>query len=165
MDEFCGWMSSLVLVISKAGGMEFIKIAFAVVTAVLGWVIAHHFTSRRDRDNSRRSTRIEALSFCYKALVRSGIDGVMVFKAEDGKLVSRAGPVEDAVALIHLYGSQEQSCLATEYARQVAHSQEGDATKLVESLRNDIRRMVGEADLSSDPTYLRITIKEMLNVE
>lgn len=164
MNEFYGLLPALVLVISKVDGMEFIKISFAVVTAVLGWVIAHHFTSRRDRDNSRRSTRIEALSFCYKALVRSGIDGVMVIKGGDGKLINRAGPVEDAVALIHLYGSQEQSCLATEYARQVAQSQNGDATELVKSLRNDIRRMVGEAGLSSDPTYLRITINEQLNI-
>jgi phage FluMu protein Com len=140
--------------------MEFVKIAFTIATAVTGWLVAHHYTSRRDTKNSRRLTRIEALSSCYKALARAGIDGVMVTKGPDGKAINKAIPVEDAIALVHLYGSQEQSDLASEYAQQVAETQNGDSTKLVNCLRRDVREMLGEPDLSHDPIYLRITLKE-----
>jgi len=105
--------------------------------------------------------RIEALSSCYKIFARAGIDGVLVTKGDDGKVINKAIPVEDAVALVHLYGSQEQSDLASEYANQVGQTQNGDSTKLVNSLRRDIRRMLGEPDLSHDPTYLRVTIKRL----
>ena len=141
--------------------MEFLKIIFTVIIAAVGWMVAHHFTSKRDTKNSRRMIRIEALSSCYKIFARAGIDGVLVTKGDDGKVINKAIPVEDAVALVHLYGSQEQSDLASEYANQVGQTQNGDSTKLVNSLRRDIRRMLGEPDLSHDPTYLRVTIKRL----
>lgn len=138
--------------------MEFLKIAFAVAIAVAGWIVAHRYTSKRDTNNSRRATRVDALSTCYKALTRSGIDGVMVIADESGKAINRAGPVEDAIALIHLYGSQEQSDLASDYARQVADTKHGDSTRLVNCLRCDIRRMLGESDLNGVPSYLKISV-------
>lgn len=57
--------------------MEYIKILFTVIIAVGGWIVAHYYTSRRDTNNYRRATRIEALSFCYKAFIRSSLDGAI----------------------------------------------------------------------------------------
>lgn len=140
--------------------MEFLKIAFTVAVAAAGWIFAHYYTSKRDTKNSRRAIRIDALSSCYKALVRSGIDGVMVVKDESGKTVSRAGPVEDAIALVHLYGNQKQSEMASTYARQIADKKHGDSTALVNSLRSDIRSMLGETDIEGLPNYLRISTEK-----
>jgi hypothetical protein len=140
--------------------MEYLKISFTVVLAVVGWLVAHYFTSKRDTANSRRAVRIDALSACYKVFVRSGIDGVMLKKDKAGNLINNAIPIEDAVALIHLYGSQEQSDMASAYAKQVADTSTGTSTALVNSLRWDIRRMLGQPDLSLEPTYLRVTPNE-----
>lgn len=140
--------------------MEYEKILFTSLVAVVGWVVAHRLTSARDLANSRRSARIDALTTCYKALVRSGIDGVMFKRDSSGKLINGAMPVEDAIALIHLHGNEQQSELASAYARQVGETKTGDSTKLVNALRKDIRRMLGTKDLGSDPHYLSIKTNE-----
>jgi hypothetical protein len=136
--------------------MEYLKILFAVLTAVIGWVAGHYFTSRRDLASSRRSVRIDALVTCYKALIRSGIDGVMLKRDDSGRVINNAVPVEDAIALIHLYGDAQQSALASAYAKQIADTGKGSATDLVNSLRRDIRGMLGAGDLLSEPVYLRV---------
>ena len=136
--------------------MEYEKILFTALIAVIGWVVAHRLTSARDLANSRRNARIEALTICYKALVRSGIDGVMLKRDSSGKLVNNAIPVEDAIALIHLHGNDEQSELASAYAKQIGQAKSGDSTKLVNSLRKDIRSMLGTTDLATEPHYLSI---------
>lgn len=92
-------------------------------------------------------------------MVRSGIDGEMVVKGEDGKAINKATPVEDAIALIHLYGNQEQSNLASEYARMIGETNRGNATELVNALRKDIREMLGEPELVGEPAYLRVHLK------
>lgn len=140
--------------------MEYWKILVTVVTAAAGWVFAHYFTSRRDTENSCRATRVAALTNCYKALVRSALDGTMLKKGQDGRVVNNAAPVEDAIALIHLYGDQEQSDLASAYARDVANTGTGDATILANSLRKDIRHMLGSEDLNAVPAYLKVTTRE-----
>jgi len=142
--------------------MGIIEIFFAVVTAVVGWVVGHRFTSKRDLENSRRAARIQALTTCYKALVRSGIDGVMLKRNASGAIINNAVPVEDAIALVHLYGDSEQSALASAYSSQVAQTGEGNPTVLVNSLRRDVRSMLGTADVSADPVYLSVRPREDL---
>ncbi len=140
---------------SDSSVLEYIKILFAVFIAVVGWIAAHHFTAKRDLNNSRRLARIEALSSCYKIFVRSGIDGVLI-KKNGSEVVDRAGDIEDAILMIHLYGSQEQSELANQYVNDMSTNQNADSTKLVDSLRKDIRGMLGEQDFLSKPSYLKI---------
>ena len=135
--------------------LEYIKILFAVFIAALGWIAAHYFTAKRDLHNSRRLARIEALSNCYKIFIRSGIDGSLI-KQRGSEVIDKAGDIEDAILLIHLYGSQEQSELANQYVNDMSNNQNADSTKLVDSLRKDIRKMLGEQDLISKPSYLRI---------
>jgi len=140
--------------------MEFIKIFFTIIVAALGWLITHYYTSKRDTAISRRTSRINALSTAYKALVRAGLDGRIVYKSRDGIIHNRATPVEDAIALIHLYGNDEQSKMATECANQFQKTGMGSFTDLINSLRKDIRKMLGEEDLIEQPRYLKISIDD-----
>lgn len=139
--------------------MECEKILLAALIAVVGWVAVHQFASARDLANSRRRARIDALTTCYRALVRSGVDGVMLQRDSSGKLINGAIIVEDAIALIHLHGSEQHSKLARDYAKQVGETQTGSLTELVNSLRKDIRSMLGTKDLDSDPHYLRVNAR------
>lgn len=140
--------------------MDLLQVTVGVVLAILGWVIGHRFTSARDVKNSQRSIRVASLAEAYRALVRSGIDGVMLKRDADGAVINGARPVEDAIALIHLYGSQEQSTLASKYATQVSAEGGGDATELVNALRKDIRENLGGDDVEGQPRYLRVTYQD-----
>ncbi|WP_155757764.1 hypothetical protein [Acinetobacter vivianii] len=135
--------------------LEAIKILFAIFIAALGWIVAHYFTAKRDLNNSRRLARIEALSSCYKIFVRSGINGSLIHK-RGGEVIDIGENIEDAILMIHLYGSQEQSELANQYVNDLSTNQNADSTKLVNSLRKDIRGMLGEQDLTSTPSFLKI---------
>lgn len=141
--------------ITDSSILEYIKILFAVFIAALGWIAAHYFTARRDLNNSRRLARIEALSSCYKIFIRSGIDGSLI-RNSGSEIIDKGGDIEDAIFMIHLYGSQEQSFLANQYVNDMSTNQNADSTKLVDSLRKDIRSMLGEQDLISKPSYLKI---------
>jgi|SRR5690625_318655 len=140
--------------------MEFIKIIFTVAVAAFGWWITHYYTSKRDTEKSRRSARIKALSTAYKALVRAGIDKRLVYKSKDGIIHNEAVPVEDAIAIIHLYGNKEQSKLASQCAKQFEETNKGIFNDLVYSLRKDIREMLGEEDLVEPPLYLKISLHD-----
>jgi hypothetical protein len=140
--------------------MDLLQVIVGVVLAILGWVIGHRFTSARDVKNSQRSIRVAALAEAYRVLVRSGIDGVMVKRDAGGAVVNGAKPVEDAIALIHLYGTQEQSTLASNYATQISTEGGGDATELVNALRKDIRENLGGYDVEGRPRYLRVTYQD-----
>jgi len=140
--------------------MEFIKIIFTVAVAAFGWWITHYYTSKRDTEKSRRSARIKALSTAYKALVRAGIDKRLVYKSKDGIIHNEAMPVEDAISIIHLYGNEEQSRLASECAKQFEETNKGSFNDLINSLRKDIREMLGEEDLVEQPLYLKISLND-----
>lgn len=140
--------------------MDMAKIVVGAIVAVIGWLIAHHFTSKRDVRNSQRAIRMAALSEAYKAIVRVGIDGVMLKRDKEGEIINGAEAVEDAIALIHLYGTQEQSDLASKYVLQVANSGGGDATELANALRRGIRENLGGCDIEGTPSYLRVTFQD-----
>jgi hypothetical protein len=140
--------------------MDIAKIIVGAVVAVIGWLIAHHFSSKRDVRNSQRAIRMAALAEAYKAIVRAGIDGVMLQRDKGGEIINGAKAVEDAISLIHLYGTQEQSDLASKYVQQVAKFGKGEGTELVNALRRDIRENLGGCDIEGTPSYLRVNFKD-----
>lgn len=139
------------------GYQFYLQMGVTAIVAFCGWIIAHWFTSRRDRKNAERNVRTNELSKAYFALVRSGIAGSFTKKDYDGKLLPIAQDVEAAVASIHLYGSPEQSQLANDYVMRLELEQHGDATSLVNSLRNDLRADLGLKTLG-EIHYARIQV-------
>lgn len=136
---------------------ELLNKYLSILVALFGVFITHKFTSRRDVLNSQRALKIEALSTAYKALVRSGIEKELLPKDENGKIINKAIPVEDAIALIHLHGSDHQSKLASKYAIDLAESRAADCTELVNILRSEIRASLGYEPLKSRAFYLVVT--------
>lgn len=134
----------------------YIQMVVTVLTAGVGLVTAHRFTSKRDIKNAERLRRIDSLSTAYFAFIRTGIDGVIVKKDHEGKLLPTAKNLEDAVAVIHLYGTDEQSILADEYVLKLSDTGSANSTELVDSLRKTIRNELGLTQLVNVPHYLRI---------
>lgn len=147
-----------VLVMNESELIDALKIFIGFVIACIGWVTVHFFTSRRDVANLQRAIRNSALAEAYRALVRAGIDGVMVYKDRDGEIVNGAKAVEDAIALIHLYGSIEQSILASKYAQAVSSNNSADVTIIVNVLRKDIRSALGLCEIEKTPIFLKVAV-------
>lgn len=125
--------------------------------------MVHLLTSERDLKNYRRNSRINALTTCYTALIRSGLDGLLNKPDSNGNMVRTVNAihVENAIALIHLHGNEQQSELANVYTEQINNTGSGDLTKLIDALRKDIRAMLGTKDLVSMPHYLRIPSEDL----
>ena len=126
--------------------------------AIFSWYKVHQLTAKRDLDNSKRAARVKELSESYKALVRCAIKGL--HKVDDGKIDRTiADEVENAILTIHLYGSAEQSRLASKYSREMADKNSADFTELVECLRKDIRTQLGEVEIIEEPAYFRYFVE------
>ncbi|HEE5436307.1 hypothetical protein [Acinetobacter baumannii] len=129
------------------------------IIAIISWFIVHWLTEKRDQKNARRNTRVDALTECYVALVRSGIKNL--YELEDDKINRQiADDVEKAILIIHLYGSPEQSKLANEYSKHMSEDGNANLDELVESLRKDIRGQLGEKEIIDKPTYFQFTTKK-----
>lgn len=128
----------------------------AVVAAAVGWWIVHRLNSARDRVNAERLARTTELAKAHAALVRAGIDGVLIRKDEKGNIVSTSQEVENAIGVIYLYGTPQQAALARQYVQSFAKNQAADATELVSSLRSHIRASLGLPHLVEPVDYLRI---------
>ena len=48
--------------------MEYIKISVTILVALIGWVIAHRFTSSRDLKNKKRETKLNLLLKSYESI-------------------------------------------------------------------------------------------------
>lgn len=130
----------------------------AGLIAIFSWYKVHKLTAKRDLENSKRTARVKELSESYKSLVRGAIKGL--HRMNDGKIDRTiADEVENAILTIHLYGSPEQSRLASKYSREMADKQSSDFTELVECLRKDIRDQLGEVEIIEAPTYFSYTVE------
>jgi hypothetical protein len=134
------------------------QMAVTVLTAGIGLIITHWFTSQRDRKNAERLRRLDGLSKAYFSFVRSGIQKDLVKKDLDGKLLPTARDIEDAIAIIHLYGTNSQSKMANTYANQMATTRTANSTVLINSLRETIRADLSLSQLETTPAYLSIEI-------
>ena len=133
-----------------------INTILTLAAAGFGWWLVHRFNSARDRVNSERLTRTTELSKVHSALVRAGINGALVRKDVDGKVVWENKEVEDAIGKIYLYGTPEQIALAQNYVDSWDKAQSADGTELVDSLRNHIRESLGLTGVVGPLKYLRV---------
>ena len=88
--------------------LEYIKIVTAVFIAVLGWVVAHYFTSQKSRNDKKRDLSIEYLTNAYRFLTTEVVQ----------KDISLEGwaKLENVIADIQLFGFVEQVALVKELA-------------------------------------------------
>ena len=135
----------------------------ALAAAGVGWWIVHRLNSARDRVNAERLVRTTQLSKAHAALVRAGIDGALIYKDHEGKVVSSSKDVEDAIGIIYLYGTPDHVKLACEYVQSLDETQKADAKELVESLRNHIRKSLGLKSVAEPVKYLRVKTSQQQN--
>ena len=127
--------------------LEFIKIVATIFLAVIGWIVAHFFTSKRDISNKRREISIEHLVNAYRVLTND----VSHRKLNDDRKVA----LENLLSDIQLFGSVEQVAMAKSLADMVAAGGSFELDPLINSLRNDLRAQLKLEKVQGNVRWLR----------
>lgn len=127
--------------------ISFLKIIITVALAVTGWLIGHHFTTRRDVSNKRREFVIGHLIEAYQ-IIANDISQRPQTSETNLKL-------ENILTNIQLFGSLEQITLAKELSDKVAHGGVFMLNPLINSLRDDLRKELNLPRIDSDIKWLR----------
>lgn len=130
--------------------MEYIKIIVAILVALVGWVVAHKFTSKRDLDNKKRESILSLTTECYRA--------ISAYMADPGKEEGLLN-LTDALIKVQCFGSKEQIDMAKRSLQSIAsprNSVEG-LGDLLTSLRNSFRKDLGICKIEGNVAVVRRT--------
>lgn len=116
--------------------MEYIKISVTILVALIGWVIAHRFTSSRDLKNKKRETKLNLLLKSYES--------ISLWMSEP-KGDETMKDLVNALTLVQCFGSLNQVKMAKTSLKSIAYRDRcveglGD---LITSLRDDFRDEIG----------------------
>jgi hypothetical protein len=116
----------------RAMDLDYFKILVTVVLAVIGWLIAHYFTSKRDVTTKRREISINHLVKAYRVLTNE----ISHRKPNENSILV----LENILSDIQLFGSLEQVELAKKLADDVDAGDSFELDPLINSLRNELRK-------------------------
>ncbi|MGL1932509.1 MAG: hypothetical protein OCC45_12255 [Desulfotalea sp.] len=89
----------------------------------MDWIIAHHFTSKREAQIKRREIRVTFLIIAYQKLENA----IQRSSSQVGK------DLESVIADIQLFGTHEQILLAKNVANNISNSGQVDLEQLLQS--------------------------------
>lgn len=127
--------------------LDYLKIIITVALAVIGWLIGHYFTARRDVANKRRELVIAHLIEAYR-IITNEVSHRNESEARNIKL-------ENILSDIQLFGSQEQIALAKQLADEVAAGGVFELDPLIVSLRNSLREQLNLSAVKGNVRWLR----------
>ena len=127
--------------------LEYFKIFITICLAVIGWLIAHFFTAKRDLKNKQREISTTHLINAYRILTNE----VSHRELTD----ERNEKLENILADIQLFGSKEQVELAKNLATSVAAGDQFELDPLINSLRNDLRKELNLPKVEGNIKWLR----------
>lgn len=135
--------------------IDYIKILATISLAVIGWIVGYYFTTRKDINQKRRDISIEHLINAYRVLTND-ISHRNQSRENNTKL-------ENILSDIQLFGTEEQIEMAKKLADTVAKGGEFQLDPLINSLRNNLRKMIGLKKVTGNVRWLRFSNKIELN--
>jgi len=127
--------------------LEYLKIIITICLAVIGWLIAHSFTAKRDLKNKQRELSTTHLINAYRILTND-VSHRELTDARQEKL-------ENILADIQLFGSKEQVELAKNLAISASAGGQFELDPLINSLRNDLRKALNLPKVENNVQWLR----------
>ncbi len=110
---------------------EILKTLITVIIAVLGWIIAHYFSSKRDRSIKRLEIKTTHLIKVYMILAND--------ITERAETAERNAKLELLIAELQLFGSDRQIALTKELVENIHHGGKFNFDELLKDIRNDLR--------------------------
>jgi hypothetical protein len=106
-------------------------IIIPILSALLGLIIGHWLSLRRDFENKKREIRVNYLIEAYRKLERGATPNAKNFNK---------GDFESAIADIQMLGNPEQVIIAYEFAIKASQGDGSKLQKLLENLRMELRK-------------------------
>ncbi|MGY0215852.1 hypothetical protein ACWJJH_00535 [Endozoicomonadaceae bacterium StTr2] len=122
-----------------------IKVVVTVLVAVIGWIVAHYFTSRRDLSNKRREIKTTYLIDAYRK-----IDQTIEPEKFDREWCES---LQSAFSDIQLFGSKQQIQMAHEFAKLLLNESKINQNvlkTLLYNLRENLRSELGLVSTDSN---------------
>jgi len=129
--------------------LEYLKIIITICLAVIGWLIAHSFTARRDLKNKQRELSTTHLINAYRILTNDVANRELTDERKE--------KLENILADIQLFGSKKQVEFAKNLAITVAEGNQFELNPLINSLRNDLRKELNLSKVEGNIKWLRFT--------
>lgn len=120
--------------------------------AILGWLIAHALTRKRDRANKLRDIRLQYLIEAYRRLG----DAALRHLPSEPEYAQR---LESALADIQLFGSISQVEKLKKMFEDYAENEEGNLDEVINDLRDELRKELDLPPISGNVQWLRIRHK------
>lgn len=130
--------------------LDYVKIIITITLAVLGWLIAHYFTAKRDSANKRREIRLQYLINAYQIITNE--------ISHRERSPERNEKLENLLSDIQLFGSDHQVELAKQLATDVAAGIGFELDPLIVSLRNDLREELNLSEINGNVKWLRFKV-------
>ena len=106
---------------------------------MIGWVVAHRLTLRREVKSKQRETIVKFLIEAYQKLVSLAYDSKYGKKGND-EYLQRVGELQLVMLNIQLFGSDEQIILAKSILDGLTNKNPIDFLPLLNKLRDDLRK-------------------------
>jgi hypothetical protein len=128
-----------------------IQIITAISGSVVGLIVAHHFTAKRDRDNRQRELRVQYLIEAFRCL--AGSCGRHL-TAEIIQIV------EKSMTDVQLFGTPDQIKMLQTWAKDMHADKSPDLDDFLSSLRDDLRHEI-QLDKVTGSVF-RIRVKKQM---
>ena len=136
--------------------VDYLKIITTIILAVLGWIVGHFFTSRRDKKIKKRELSLQYLVEAYRVLTND--------VSERNATSERVEKLENLISDIQLFGTIEQvelsRKLAADAAKSYANGEAFDLDPLINCLRDNLRRELGLKPVKENVTWFRAPQEE-----
>ncbi len=118
-----------------------------VIIAVIGWIVAHYFSSKRDKKLKRREVITAHLINAYRILAN---DITHRPKTPESEL-----KLETIIAELQLFGSEKQIQLTKKLADDITKGGTFYVDDLLNDLRSDLRKELELSPIDGNVKWLR----------
>lgn len=127
--------------------LDVTKFGITALIAVIGWLVGHYFSEKRDRSNRKRELTTKHLINAYSVLTNE--------VSHRKQTEERMQKLESIITEIQLFGSPKQVELAKKLAVDISEKKEFELDPLINSLRTDLRTQLELEPITGNVTWLR----------
>lgn len=125
---------------------EIVALIASVGIAVVGWVVAHWLSSKREIEQKKREFRVQFLREAYLKIANL---------CDRGEFPRDIADLQDALNDIQLFGEERQIDLVGDVVTGLSNENSADFNELLKQLRNEIRGHIGLKPMNSTRWYIR----------